>query len=113
MGGEGLPRRMNWLTPRRLWVTSVEAEADSWLSRHGVYAYKLAGDRAIDAYCLGDVKEQERWHEIRSIILDRLAPDATVEDIQMLLGPGEPGDGEPGLFSTIFDDFGRDRDGFT
>ncbi len=103
---------MNWLTPRRLWVTSVQAEADSWLSRHGVYAYKLAGDRAIDAYCLGDVKEQERWHEIRSIILDRLAPDATVEDIAILLGPGESGDGEVDLFRTVFDYPGRESDGF-
>ncbi len=103
---------MNWLIARRLWVTSVQAEADAWLSRHGPYAYRLAGDRAIDAYCLGDVKEQERWHEIRAIILDRLAPNATVEDIQILLGPGEGDEPAPDLFGMVFDNSGGDRDGF-
>ncbi len=103
---------MNWLIARRLWVTSVQAEADAWLARHGLYAYKLAGDRAIDAYCLGDLKEQERWHEIRAIVLDRLAPDATVEDIQILLGPGEDAESPSDLFGIRFDDSRYDRDDY-
>jgi hypothetical protein len=104
---------MNWLILRRLWATSVQAEADAWLTRHGLYAYRLAGDRAIDAYCLGDLSEQKRWHEIRAIILDRLAPNATVEEIQILLGPGDGASGGDELFGTVVDDPGQDSDGFT
>jgi hypothetical protein len=103
---------MNWLILRRLWETSVQAEADAWLTRHGLYAYRLAGDRAIDAYCLGDLNEQERWHEIRAIILDRLAPNATVEDIQILLGPGDGASGGAELFGIVVDKPGQDSDGF-
>ncbi len=103
---------MNWLILRRFWGTSVQAEADAWLTRHGLYAYRLAGDRAIDAYCLGDLNEQERWHEIRAIILDRLAPNATVEDIQILLGPGQGPSGGAELFGLVVDNPGQDSDGF-
>jgi hypothetical protein len=81
---------MPWIL-RRHRVHPAEVQADAWLARHGFYAYRLAGDRAIDAYCLGDFDEQERWHEIRAIILDRIAPDASLEDIQLLLGPGTGG----------------------
>ena len=98
-----------WIT--NWWLAnSVEAEADAWLSRHGFYAYRLAGDRAIDAYCLGDLEEQERWHEIRAIILDWIAPDATVEDIQLLLGPA-PHFGETER-TDWFLDTGSERDGW-
>ena len=94
---------------KRWWASSAEAEADAWLARHGFYAYRLAGDRAIDAYCLGDLDEQERWHEIRAIILDWIAPDATVEQIQLLLGPAphfEEADPADWLLDT-----GSDQDG--
>jgi hypothetical protein len=103
---------MNWLVLRRLWGTSVQAEADAWLTRHGFYAYRLAGDRAIDAYCLGDLQEQERWHEIRAIILDRIAPNATVEEIQILLGPGEGAGGGAELFGTVVDNSSPDSDSY-
>jgi hypothetical protein len=101
---------MPWIL-RRHRVNPAEAQADEWLARHGFYAYRLAGDRAIDAYCLGDFEEQERWHEIRAIILDRIAPDATLEDIQLLLGPGYSGFAESELVEVAADP-GSERDAY-
>ena len=97
---------MAW-NPKRLWANPIEVQAEAWLARHGFYAYRLAGDRAIDAYCLGDLQEQERWHEIRAIILDRLAPFATVEQIQLLLGPAPESSGDAELVGMVVDGPGR------
>ena len=99
---------MPWIFKRQR-VNPAVVEADAWLARHGFYAYRLAGDRAIDAYCLGDFDEQERWHEIRAIILDRIAPDAGIEDIQLLLGPGHNGFAESELVDVAVNP-GSDRD---
>ena len=60
---------------------SVEAQADAWMARHGPYAFRLAAERAVDAYLLGDLPEQERWHAIGQEILDRVAPNAAFEDV--------------------------------
>ena len=98
---------MPWIFKRQR-VNPALVEADAWLARHGFYAYRLAGDRAIDAYCLGDFDEQERWHEIRSIILDRIAPDASLEDIQLLLGLGASASGEAELLDVTEPGFERD-----
>ncbi|HWT29421.1 MAG TPA: hypothetical protein VN240_00160 [Propylenella sp.] len=99
---------MPWIFKRQR-VNPALVEADAWLARHGFYAYRMAGDRAIDAYCLGDFAEQERWHEIRAIILDRIAPDAGIEDIQLLLGPGHNGFAESELVDVAVNP-GSDRD---
>ena len=99
---------MPWIFKRQH-VNRAEAQADEWLARHGLYAYRLDGDRAIDAYCLGDFDEQERWHEIGAVILDRIAPDAGLEDIQLLLGPGAHASGEAELLDVT--DSGFERDG--
>ena len=64
---------------------SVEAQADLWMARHGPYAFRLAGERAMDAYLVGDLAEQERWHAIRGAILDRVAPNAAFEDVTELM----------------------------
>ena len=77
-----------WLKARRRRVEVVEAETDEWLGRHGRFAYRLAGQRAMDAYFLGDLAEQERWHDIRGTILDRVAPDAGVEEATELIVAG-------------------------
>lgn len=42
--------------------------ADEWIVRHGRFALPLARIRAIDAYLLGDLYEQERWSRIREMI---------------------------------------------
>lgn len=55
------------------------------MARHGPYAYELAGERAMDAYLVGDLVEQERWHAIRGEILDRVHPNAAFEDITELM----------------------------
>jgi hypothetical protein len=39
----------------------------------------------MDAYMMGDLAEQERWHAIRGEILDRVAPNAALEDVTELL----------------------------
>jgi hypothetical protein len=67
----------------------VEAETDAWMDRHGYYAYRLAGERAMDAYMLGDLVEQERWHDIRGTILERIAPEAGMEELTYLITTGE------------------------
>jgi hypothetical protein len=46
----------------------LEKAADAWSARHGRFALSLARTRAIDAYLLGDLVEQERWSSIREII---------------------------------------------
>ena len=55
------------------------------MARHGPYAFRFAGQRATDAYMLGDLAEQERWHAIRCAILDRVAPNAAFEDVTEML----------------------------
>ena len=41
-----------------------------WIARHGQFALPLARLRAIDAYLLGDLREQEHWSRIREMIED-------------------------------------------
>jgi hypothetical protein len=79
---------LRWLLARNLKGAVVEAETDAWMDRHGRFAYRLAGERAMDAYFLGDLAEQERWHEIRGTILERVAPQAGIEEATELLAAG-------------------------
>ena len=44
--------------------------ADAWIARHGRFALPLARLRAIDAYFLGDLREQEHWSRIREMLED-------------------------------------------
>ena len=77
----------------RLWRrrrSAVEAEAEAWIARHGVYAYRLAGERAVDAYFAGDLAALERWSKLRAVIRDGLAPGATTEELDPLLHPSRP-----------------------
>ena len=77
-----------WLWARKRRAEIVDSETDAWMDRHGPHAYKLAGERAMDAYFLGDLAEQERWHEIRGTILDRVAPEASIEEATELIVAG-------------------------
>ena len=76
-----------WWRARRERRAAIEAAAATWMARQGWHAYKSAGERAIDAYLLGDLAELERWSAIRAIIRDEMAPDASVEDLERLLRP--------------------------
>jgi hypothetical protein len=76
---------LRWLKGKRRKEEAVASETDAWMVRHGRFAYRLAGERAMDAYLLGDLTEQERWHDIREEILERVAPEASVEDTTELL----------------------------
>ncbi len=49
---------------------ALEMAADEWIARHGRFALPLARLRAIDAYLLGDLSEQEHWSRIREMIED-------------------------------------------
>jgi hypothetical protein len=49
---------------------AVEMAADEWIAQHGRFALPLARIRAIDAYLLGDLTEQEYWSRIREMIED-------------------------------------------
>jgi hypothetical protein len=66
---------------------AIEADADAYMARHGWHAYRLAGDRALDAYLLGDLAELERWSDIRALIREEVAPDASNEELEVLLAP--------------------------
>jgi hypothetical protein len=77
--------KWGWFSRRYRRQTSIEAQAEIWMERHGPYAYELAGERALDAYLLGDLGEQKRWHLIRGEILERVEPNAALEDITQLL----------------------------
>jgi hypothetical protein len=57
-----------WLRARRRRQRSLEMAADEWIARHGRFALPLARLRAIDAYLLGDLREQEHWSRIREMI---------------------------------------------
>lgn len=57
------------------------------MDRQGGHAYRLAGERALDAYMLGDLDELEHWSKVRAVIRDTVAPDATVEDLNRLVQP--------------------------
>lgn len=57
------------------------------MARHGWHAYRLAGDRALDAYLLGDLAELARWSEIRALIREEVAPEASNEELDRLLHP--------------------------
>jgi len=59
-----------WLRRRRLKRQRTEMAADAWIARHGRFALPLARIRAIDAYLLGDLREQEHWSRIREMIED-------------------------------------------
>ena len=76
---------LRWWSRWRGRETSVEEQADAWMVRHGPYAFRLAGQRAIDAYLVGDLREQERWHAVCGEILRRVAPNAAFEDVTELL----------------------------
>ena len=58
----------SWLRARRLKNRAIEMAADEWIARHGRFALPLARIRAIDAYLLGDLREQEHWSRIRQMI---------------------------------------------
>ena len=62
---------LNWWRAKRRRERALEKSAESWLARHGRFARKLAGLRSMDAYLLGDLKEQERWGRIREMIDER------------------------------------------
>ena len=70
---------------RRGGAESIKADADAWMARHGVYCYELAGQRALDAYLVGNLIEQERWNAIRREILERVEPGAAFEDVTEIL----------------------------
>ena len=76
-----------WWRARRERRAAIQAAAETWMTRQGWYAYSSAGERAIDAYLLGDLAELERWSAIRAIIREEMAPGATVEDLDRLLQP--------------------------
>jgi len=59
-----------WWRARRRKRVALEIAADEWIARHGRFALPLARLRAIDAYLLGDLREQERWSRIREMIED-------------------------------------------
>ncbi len=50
---------------------ALEIDADEWIARHGRFARSLASLRSMDAYLLGDYREQERWGRIRELIDER------------------------------------------
>ena len=60
----------NWWRARRRKRRAIEMAADEWIARHGRFALPLARIRAIDAYLLGDLREQEHWSRIREMIED-------------------------------------------
>lgn len=62
---------LNWWRAKRRRQRALEMSAKGWLARHGRFARKLAGLRSMDAYLLGDLREQERWGRIREMIDDR------------------------------------------
>jgi hypothetical protein len=78
---------LRWRKARRERRDAIEAAAEAWMARQGWYAYSSAGERAIDAYLLGDFVELKRWSEIRAVIRERVAPDASIEDLDRLLQP--------------------------
>ena len=79
-----------WWSRSRRRALSVEAQADAWMARHGPYAFEFAAQRALDAYIVGDLPEQERWHAIGREILDRVAPGAAFEDVTEMLLRRDP-----------------------
>jgi hypothetical protein len=60
----------DWLTARRRKRRAIEMAADEWVARHGRFALPLARLRAIDAYLLGDLSEQEHWSRIREMLVE-------------------------------------------
>jgi hypothetical protein len=58
----------DWLMARRRRRRALEMAADEWVARHGRFALPLARLRAVDAYLLGDLREQEHWSRIREMI---------------------------------------------
>jgi hypothetical protein len=60
----------SWWRARRRKRRAIEMAADEWIARHGRFALPLARIRAIDAYLLGDLREQEHWSRIREMIED-------------------------------------------
>ena len=58
----------DWLTARWRKRRAIEMAADEWVAQHGRFALPLARLRAIDAYLLGDLREQEHWSRIREMI---------------------------------------------
>ena len=57
-----------WWRARQQREDAILTEAAHWILRHGRFARKLAGRRSMDAYLLGDLREQERWGKIREVI---------------------------------------------
>jgi hypothetical protein len=55
---------------------ALEVSAAEWIARHGRYARRLARLRSMDAYLLGDLKEQERWGRVREMMDEREGNDA-------------------------------------
>lgn len=62
---------LRWWRTRRRREEALEATASEWMRRHGRRARSLAGWRAIDAYLLGDLREQQRWNRVRALIEER------------------------------------------
>jgi hypothetical protein len=73
-----------WGAKRRQRQAAIRAAADAYMDRHGWHAYRFAGDRAIDAYLLGDLAELERWSDIRAVIRDTVAPGASPAELSRL-----------------------------
>jgi hypothetical protein len=59
---------LRWWRSRRLARKALEGQAREWRARQGRYASPLARERSIDAYLVGDMREQERWARIRALI---------------------------------------------
>jgi hypothetical protein len=89
-----------WRNRRRR--NQLAADISNWIARHGFYARRLARQRSIDAYLLGDLAEQERWGRIRESIpeIDEIVDpeDSDPEDWRLTsppAGSGELGAGPP------------------
>lgn len=75
---------LGWWRRRRTRPDDVTADANAYLVRQGLYAYRLAGERAMDAYLLGDLDDLRYWSEVRAVIRETMAPNASVEELERL-----------------------------
>ena len=69
-GLQEFPMLRGWWRTRRQREDAIARDAARWILRHGRFARKLAGLRSMDAYLIGDLREQERWGRIRELIED-------------------------------------------
>jgi hypothetical protein len=73
---------LRWWRSRQLARKALEGEARDWSARQGRYASPLARERSIDAYLVGDMREQERWAQIRALI-DEIEERADAKDMRL------------------------------